>query len=65
MCEDPTSRADRKAEAMRNYYEQNRESWWARRRRRGADNLFLGLVEVAERFEKLNPRCKKDEERGF
>jgi hypothetical protein len=43
---DPTARADRIAANMRAYYEQHRETWWQRFRRRGdtADNFMLGLL---------------------
>lgn len=70
MFEDPTSRGDRKAYALRAYYEANRESWWERFKRRmaggseTADNLMLGLMNEADKFERENPVLYRDSRNG-
>ena len=55
---DPTSRGDEVAEYCRDWYEQNRETWWARHKPYGAapdragvhaDNFMLAFVDYVGR----------------
>jgi hypothetical protein len=57
---DPTQRGDMKAELMRRWYEQNRETWaarhWINAERKGgvADNFCIGMLNEASRILNLS-----------